>query len=412
MASLVRRLAAAASLAAALAPAGVAGQQATELRVVVPRYSDETRPLLEAVASAFEFSHPGVEVTVDVVPWEGLFQKLTADISAGAPPDLAVIASAWLPDLAGEGVLEPLEGHIDPALEAAVIPALLAPTRLDGGLMGLPFAASVRALYYNEALFEAAGIPSPPADWDALAEAAAAIAATGEGIAGFGLQGAAIETDVYFYHALWSLGGDILDDEGRSGLAAEPAIAAAAMYRRFIDEGLTQPDVTAFGRADLQALFAAGRLGMVIAAPPFAAELTSRAPSLRFGIAPVPAGVTRATYGITDSIVMFRDAPTKDAAARFLGELFRNEWRVAFATREQLLPTTTAAAASRGVRDDPVLAPFAGLLRDARFTPPLADWEVAADLTSAALRRIYLGEAEPAEALAAAAAEIDAVFAP
>ena len=33
------------------------------------------------------------------------------------------------------------------------------------------------------------------------------------GIAGFGLQGNEIETDVYFYYGLWSYGGDLIGKE-------------------------------------------------------------------------------------------------------------------------------------------------------------------------------------------------------
>lgn len=411
MASLVTRLTAVAAVcAAAVAGAGAAAQTATEVRLVAPSYSAQTLPLLEEAAAAFEAEHPEIDVVVEVVGWDSLFQVLTADISAGTPPELAVVASAWVADLAGEDALEPLDDRMEPALRAAFVPALLAPTRFGDALLGLPFAASVRALYYNRALFEEAGLDGPPATWEELEAAARAVSAPGEGRAGFGLQGGEIETDVYFYHALWPHGGEIVRPDGQSGLGDERAIAVAEMYRRFIDEGLTQPDVVAFSRQDLQALFADGRLGMVIAGPPFAAQLARQAPTLRYGIVPVPAAVRQASFGATDSIVMFRDAAAKDAAAAFLAHLFQSGWQADFATREGLLPTTTQAALSDAVTGDPALAPFAALLPRARFTPAVADWEVIADLTSAALRRLYAGDQTPREALSEAAAEMDSIL--
>jgi multiple sugar transport system substrate-binding protein len=146
---------------------------------------------------------------------------------------------------------------------------------------------------------------------------------------------------------------------------------------------------------------------MLIAAPPFAAQLAAQAPGLSYDVAPIPAGLQQATFGVTDSIVMFRASEAKEAAWDFLQLLFQPKWRAEFAEKEGLLPTTVAAD---GDAADPALAPFAALLPQARFTPTVRDWEVIADLTSNALQRIYLGEQSPREALTAAAEEIDGVL--
>jgi multiple sugar transport system substrate-binding protein len=61
-------------------------------------------------------------------------------------------------------------------------------------------------MYYNKDLFEKAGITAPPETWEELKAAAAKIKALGGEVYGFGLQGKEIETDVYFYYAMWSHG--------------------------------------------------------------------------------------------------------------------------------------------------------------------------------------------------------------
>ena len=60
-----------------------------------------------------------------------------------------------------------------------------------------------------------------------LKDTAAQIAALGEDSYGFGLQGAEIETDVYFYYALWSYGGNLIEEDGTSGLDSEAAFLRA-----------------------------------------------------------------------------------------------------------------------------------------------------------------------------------------
>src|SRR5690606_18566105 len=101
---------------------------------------------------------------------------------------------------------------------------------------------------------------------------------------------------------MWSFGGDILTEDGTSSLGSEAALEAANLYKMLIDEGLTQPGVTAYNREDVQNLFKQGRVGMMITAPFLRTQIAEEAPDLDYGVVPVPAGVTSATYGVTDSI--------------------------------------------------------------------------------------------------------------
>ena len=63
----------------------------------------------------------------------------------------------------------------------------------------------------------------PSSTWAELKDAAAKIKAVGGDVYGFGLQGKEIETDVYYYYAMWSQGTEILNADGTSGLGSHPA---------------------------------------------------------------------------------------------------------------------------------------------------------------------------------------------
>ena len=410
MTSLVTRPAATLTVAAVglvLTSASVLAQ--TELHIVVARYDSDTAQVFGDIAAGFETENPSIDVQVEVVEWDNLYQTLTRGISEGTPPDIAVVGTRWLVDFVSEGVIEPLDGYLTPQIRDRFVPSLFAPAEIGGQTWALPVVASTRAMYFNRGLLDRAGV-TVPATWQELETVAAAVSALGDGMFGFGLQGSEIETDVYFYYALWSYGGALIESDGTSGLDQEQAIAAAAMYRRFIDEGLTQPGVTTFNRQDVQDLFKAGQLGMVVSGPWLARQLAVVAPELNFGIAPIPAETTAATYGVTDSIVMFASSPAKDQAWAFLDYMFQPEIWQAFSGREGYLPTTISAATG-GEIGDANLAFYAGLLPDAQFTPTIANWEEIADITSAALQRIYLGEDTPRDALTAAAVKIDAILA-
>jgi multiple sugar transport system substrate-binding protein len=325
---------------------------------------------------------------------------------------MAIIGTRWLIDFVNEGIAAPMEGLISEELQGRFIPALLEPGTLDGTLYGLPVAASARAMFVNDALLAEAGVAAPPATWDEVRAAAQAVA-DGTEAAGFGLQGKEIETDVYFYYALWSFGGDLIEADGTSGLDSDAAIQAATLYKEMIDAGLTQEGVTAMNREDVQNAFKQGQVAMMLTAPFLANQVEAEAPDLDYSVLPVPAGPsgTSSTYGVTDSIVVFENSENKELAAAFLDFAFQPEARARFTSTEGFLPVTQAEAAMPEFADDPVLQVFTGLMGNARFAPTIPGWEEIAQITSDALQRVYLGEEAPEAALTAAAAEIDAILA-
>ncbi|GGA49607.1 extracellular solute-binding protein [Pelagibacterium lentulum] len=401
---------------AALAGAAVAvlasAAQAQNIRVTVAEYSSLTGPYFQDAAAAFEEANPGTSVDIEVVPWDVLLQKLTTDISGGVNADLSIIGTRWLIDFVSEGIAAPLDEFMDDELTSRFIPAFLEPSIMDGQTYGLPIAASARAMYYNTELFEQAGITEVPDTWEELKAAAEAIGALGDDIYGFGMQGNEIETDVYFYYAFWSQGGELLNEDGTSGLDSEAGYAAAALYKSLIDEGLTQPGVTSYSREDVQNLFKQGRVGMMITAPFLSNQIRDEVPDLGYGVAAIPAGPNgdRGTYGVTDSIIMFENSQNKETAAEFLDFIFTHDWRVRFTDGEGFLPVLASVAEDSAFADDPDLSAFTALLPDARFAPVIPGWEEIASITSDALQNIYLGEVEIEPALNQAAERINAIL--
>lgn len=396
--------------AALLSMAGWA--QAETVRVTVAEYSSKTGPYFEEAAKAFEEANPGSDIQIEVVPWDVLLQKLTTDISGGANADLSIIGTRWLIDFVDQGIAAPLDDYMTQDFRDRFFPVFLEPSVMQGKTYGLPIAASARAMYYNKALFEQAGITEVPDTWDELAEAAKKIGALGDDIAGFGLQGKEIETDVYFYYAFWAYGGQLVEEDGTSGLDTDAGYKAAEMYKSLIDSGATQPGVTSYNREDVQNLFKQGKVGMMITAPFLSNQIKEEAPDLDYGVAAIPAGPEgdRGTYGVTDSIIMFENSQNKDLAWKFLDQLFTTEWRAKFTSGEGFLPVNPEVAAQPAFADNADLKAFTALLPDARFAPVIAGWEEIAATTSDAVQTIYLGNGEPKATLDAAAEEINGIL--
>jgi len=387
----------------AIAPA----QAQSKVDFTVAEYSSKTGPYFEEVAAAFEKENPDIDINIQVVPWDTLLQRLTTDIAGGTAPDISIIGTRWLLDFAEQGVAEPVDGYLTPEFKSTFIDTFMAPSVMDGKIMGLPVAASARAMMINMDLFDKAGA-TPPTNWGEFYEAAQKLAALPDTF-GFGLQGKEIETDAYYYYSLWTHGGDILKADGTSGLDTPEALEAANLYKKMIDEGLTQPSPTNYNREEVFNLFKQGKVGMIFTFPMLVPQIKAEAPDLNYRILPFPEGTAKATYGVTDTLMMFADSDVKEAAWKFIEFAYKDEYRTTFDLGEGFLPVTKGVAAEEYYTTDPDISGFAAGLPYAKFAPTIANWEEIADTTTRTMQRIYLGQVTPEEGLKAAASEINGI---
>jgi multiple sugar transport system substrate-binding protein len=378
---------------------------AVDLHMIVAHYSDKTLGVFQRAAERFEKTHPEVHVNVEDVSWDNLQQRLATDVAGGTAPDISIVATRWLLDYVQNDIAEPLDSYMTPAFRDEFYGNLVAPGVVDGKTYLLPLLASTRALYYNEDLFTKAGLSGPPKTWDDLRADAKKIVAGGQ--YGFGIQGKEIETDTYWYYPFWAYGGEILVD-GKSGINSEAGVTAASLYKSFIDDKLSQPNPTGSNRQDIETLFKQGRVGAIISGPWLRGQLASEAPNVRYGLAPVPVGTKEATWGGTDSIMLFQSSPNKKIAWEFIEQsLFSPETRLDFDLAEGFLPVLKQEMQFPQLANDASLKSFADMLPYAKFAPLMPQWEQVVATTTSALQQIYLGQQQPKAALDSAAAKID-----
>jgi len=386
-----------------------AAAHATDINFVVSAYSQHTGPFFEAVAKDYEALHPDVHINVEVVSWENLFQRLTTDIAGGTPPDISIIGTRWLYDFTTQGIAEPLNNYITPSFRSTFIPTFFAPSTVKGQIMGLPVAASVRAMMVNLDVLKMAGAKAPTT-WDELYGAAQKVS-TMKGYYGFALQGTGIETDAYYYYALWNFGGNIFTTDGQSALDQTPAIAAASFYRRMIDNHLTQPTPTSYNQTDTFNLFKQGHVGMVFTFPMLIPQVKQEAPNMHYAVLPIPRDATQATYGVTDTLMLFHSSKVKQAAWKFIEFTYQDKYREKFDEQEGFLPVTKDVAALPYYQSNPDMKAFAAGLPYAKFAPLEANWEQMADSIVNNLQRIYLKESTPQQGMTTAAKQIDQIIA-
>ncbi len=396
-------LAGACAALAFVAPQAARPAQAETVRMTVSFYSAATGPYFEKMAADFHAANPGIDVKIEVVNWPSLLQKLQTDIGGGTNADVSIIGTRWLLDFVKDGIAEPLDGLMAPGFKERFIGPFLKPGQIGGKIYGLPIAASARAMYYNKAMLTKAGFPNGPKTWDDVVAVAEKVKADGGN--GFGLMAKGTEVDVYFYYALWTHGGDVLDANQKAAFNSPAGVKALSLYKSMLDRGLTEPGPTNYTREDLQNQFKQGRLAMVMTAPFLINQIAKEAPTLDYGIVPVPTGTTQATYAVTDSVVLFANSKVKPAAMKWLDFLFTAAPRITFTKGEGFLPTTNDEAKDPAFTENERLKVFVNLLPNARFAPTVTGWEDTAKAVTDAVQSVYLGTATPEAALNAAAAK-------
>ncbi len=373
---------------------------------------DATVALVAQQIADFEAANPTIDVTLDIMDWATGPDTIRQQIIDGNPPDIAMLGGRHVPSFVADGFIQPLDPFITREFRARFVPAIINEGAIyQGRTFGLPVAASTRALFYNQDLFDQAGLDGPPENWDDLLAAGQALQ-TETDVAGFGLQGGGgLETNTYFYYFLWGNGGDLYNTSQTESVIDSPeAIEALAYVQTLVTDNATQPapyDETYARRRALEDAFQQGNLGMVISGPWFINRLRTEAPDLNFGIAPLPYNTTPATYGVADALVMLSTTRQPENAWRLLEFLYEDDRRQAYVLQEGILPVLTNVAEAPDINDDPDFSVFLSLLPAARFEPLHIQSEQISQIVIEAIRAVYRGERTPDEALTDAASRIN-----
>jgi len=148
---------------------------------------------------------------------------------------------------------------------------------------------------------------------------------------------------------------------------------------------------------------------MIFTFPMLIPQIKAEAPNLKYQALPFPEGKAKATYGVTDTLMLFSSSKVKEAAWKFMEYAYQDEWRTKFDHGEGFLPVTKNVAAEEYYTKDPDIAGFAAGLPYAKFAPTIANWEEIADVTVRTLQQIYLDQVAPEEGLKSAAAAINKI---
>jgi multiple sugar transport system substrate-binding protein len=130
----------------------------------------EQQAALANIVAAFREKYPNIKVTEEYDSYDGYWEKKTTQVAGKQLPDVFAIASDYVCEYAGAGLLANLDdalvsGSPTAELLAGLPERTLANLKVDGKQVGFPFAGGALLLYYNKDMFDKAGLDYPTSGW-------------------------------------------------------------------------------------------------------------------------------------------------------------------------------------------------------------------------------------------------------
>ena len=222
--------------------------------------------LFYKLVEEFNETHPAIEVTAEVVPWDSFYEKLQVSIGAGNPPDASRVHVNWLGQLAESETLEPLDEYVEAWAKRDDMPEnmwSLTAVRGDTRKYVIPFQMVTLYLYYRVDWFKEAGLELPKTYEEFLSVAKALTKDTdGNGKIdqwGYGMRGARGG------HDMWNTFAGFFDRTGNINPDKEAAVKGCAWYADlFKTQKVVPPSAPTDGFAEYTGDFRAGKTAMII----------------------------------------------------------------------------------------------------------------------------------------------------
>jgi multiple sugar transport system substrate-binding protein len=205
----------------------------------------ELQPVVDAYKKA-----TGVSVNLVELPYDGLFNRLTSELSSGRPSfDICAVDAVWLPLFAAK--LAGIDPLFTDAVKADLFPALVREANVGGKFIGMPVWTNAEVLLYRKDLFEDPaersafqgkyGYPlAPPKDWQQFTDVATFFTRPDRKLYGTDVKGA-VETE-WLAHVLQAGSpGVVLDDAGKVIVDNPEHLAALTFYADLANKHKVNP---------------------------------------------------------------------------------------------------------------------------------------------------------------------------
>ena len=331
----------------------------------------------DSVSKAFAAANPGITMTVNVVSWDVIDDKVKTLIATGKTPDIVNKGDYSAP--AAAGLLYKASEMVSASTLADIIPTFLNNSMYNGTAYAVPDLASARALFYNKAILKKAGVTKLPTTWQELLTTLSKIKAKNPGVYGYAIPMGPEEAQAEF--SIWAggNGGRLYDYTAKKWTVNSAANVEAMKYlKKLNDLKYIEPNPAKCDRtACAQTLFAAGKAAFINGSVFLPAWLKANGGAgidLGSGSFVHNDGQEAVTLGVQDYFTAYKANGHQAEIQKFMDFLYKPANYADFLTAAGgFIPATKSAGAVAA--KDPALAPFIALLPHAIFYPgDIATW--------------------------------------
>jgi multiple sugar transport system substrate-binding protein len=384
------------------------------LRFVAPANATEQQLYLEG-AARFQELFPSVTVNFEPINDQYL-TTMIAEFTAQTGPDVLLVDGEVMGNIGANGLLLPLDEYMQQAgaQVADYVDPLIELYQQDGQTYAIPKDFNPLVVFINTEMAAAANVdPTSIQTWDDLKQAAAAMT-QGEGAGK--TYGMCLNPDILRYGAAMFQNGNPIIENNQAVFDQSSGVEALEFWYSFKDEG-TGELYAALGRGWCGEAFGGRSTAMAVEGGwmvPFLADPAQGATDLQYTAIPlpIPAGGEQATWLFTNGIGANGNTQYPNAAAALAIFL------TSAANQQALIPSGLAQPSLKALADDPyyqenavakVLVDQAqyGRLADTVLGGPLLKGDIINTINQEGIEPLFLGAMSAAEALSAAAAEVN-----
>jgi multiple sugar transport system substrate-binding protein len=370
--------------------------------------SDELQAVIDQINPTAE----GFEIVHEPSPAD-YYTKLQTTIAGGTAADLFWLSQEFVAGYAaGEAILDitdQLAADTSPTANLEdYFPGILQTAQYDGRTYGLPWISQPVMLYYNPALFDAAGLAYPDETWtwDTFKEAAAALTDPAAGVYGTSFNG---WPPIHMF--IWQAGGEVISEDLASCPIDTPeAIAGAQFYQDIIYNEEYAPSEATISEQGFGEMVKAGKVAMFYggAADDLDYAHTKDPANAETRVALVPQGPqSRTTFAWTASSVIFAGSDNADASYRALVALTEgiHHWKIVAPRLSLANAETIAASVPDKAASAEVIVQALPEMRSFHIIPNQQEWDTTFwDYFQSPL---FSGEGTPEELAAEAKPELE-----
>lgn len=392
------------------APVGTTAAAGEVVEITYMRQADNSDIELDYIKE-FEAANPGIKVNVDSVPSNDTYNKLVLTTNAGNPPD--VFMTFWTADAVTNGLIYPLTEFIDRAeFDARFTTAGASYAQFQDTIYAIPWRAGASIFLINCEMFEDAGIPVPTLGWtwDDLTSISKKLTDKAAGKYGFGLVGSSTDfaTEWQFWPFLLQAGGKIYENNRAAFNTPEgvKALEYLISLKPYMPEGFTSMDLN-----QLTDLFVSNKVAMFQDGPWFIGIIQKGHPDFKVCVAPMVVGAQPGNITGGTALGISPLSKHKDAAWKFIQYMTSDDVLARWNEATDNVPPVKSAFNNPIYATGPMS--IAAEVVNQPGVIPANQYPESTNLNTIMrnyLQAAYLGEMTPADALAAAAKEWDAVL--